>query len=155
MKKAILKILALAVFLIAEVSWGQRGEDPVNFTYAVKKIQGNVYEIRIIASIEQPWHIYSQFTPEEGPSLPTHINFTKNPLIELIGKPEEKGKLQTKHEEILDVNLKYYKEKVEFVQKIKLKGNAKTNLMGAINYMACTDERCLLPTTEKFSVGIQ
>ena len=153
--RRITRILTLSFFLVTVLSWGQRGEDPVDFKYEVKKIQGNIYEIRIIASIEQPWHIYSQFTPEEGPSLPTHINFTKNPLIELIGKPEEKGKLQTKHEEILDVNLKYYKEKVEFVQKIKLKGKVKTNLMGAINYMACTDERCLLPTTEKFSVGIQ
>jgi thiol:disulfide interchange protein DsbD len=153
--RRITRILTLSFFLVTVLSWGLRGEDPVDFKYEVKKIQGNVYEIRIVASIEQPWHIYSQFTPEEGPSLPTHINFTKNPLIELIGKPEEKGKLVTKHEEILDVNLKYYKEKVEFVQKIKLKGNVKTNLMGAINYMACTDERCLLPTTEKFSVGIQ
>jgi hypothetical protein len=153
--RRITRILTLSFFLVTVLSWGQRGEDPVDFKYEVKKIQGNVYEIRIIASIEQPWHIYSQFTPEDGPSLPTHINFTKNPLIELIGKPQEKGQLQTKHEEILDVNLKYYKEKVEFVQKIRLKGNVKTNLMGAINYMACTDERCLLPTTEKFSVGIQ
>jgi hypothetical protein len=104
MGKKMLRILTFALFLLTGISWGQRGEDPVDFKYEVKRIGGNVYEVRIIASIEQPWHIYSQFTPEDGPSLPTHINFTKNPLIELIGKPEEKGKLQTKHEEILDVN---------------------------------------------------
>jgi thiol:disulfide interchange protein DsbD len=139
---------------MAFTSLDQKKENPVSFKYEVKKLSGNIYEVKIIASIDEPWHIYSQFTPKEGPSLPTHISFVKNPLVEVVGKPVENGKLITKHEEVLDVNLKYFADKVEFVQKIKLKASVKTNLMGTIEYMACTSERCLMPTTEKFTLGL-
>jgi hypothetical protein len=152
---SVIRMVALLGFLIAFTSWDQKEEDPVSFSYEVKKIDGNLYEVRIVAKIDEPWHIYSQFTPSEGPSLPTHINFIKNPLVQLIGKLEEKGKLITRHEKILDVELKYFTKQVEFVQKIKLKGNVKTNLNGSIEYMVCTDERCLPPTSEKFALGIQ
>lgn len=143
-----------AFIIVAFTSREQKTENPVSFKYEVKKLSGSLYELRIIASIEEPWHIYSQFTPADGPSLPTHFSFGKNPLIEVIGKTEEKGSLITKHEEVLDVNLKYFKNKVEFVQKIKLKAGVKTNVTGTIEYMACTDERCLMPTTEKFTVSL-
>lgn len=156
MKRKFWKLFSLlAVFFsVAFTSRDQKTENPVRFSYEVKKLSGNIYEVKIIASIDEPWHIYSQFTPAEGPSLPTHISFVKNPLVEIVGKPEEKGTLITKHENVLDVNLKYFKNKVEFVQKVKLKAVVKTNLMGTIEFMACTDERCLMPTTEKFTFGL-
>lgn len=156
MKTIVLKLtFLLAGFLmVAFKSSEQKTENPVSFKYEVKKVGEKEYEVKIIAKIDDPWHIYSQFTPAEGPSLPTSISFTKNPLVELIGKPQEKGKLITKHEEVLDVNLKYFAKQVEFVQKVKLKANVTTNLIGSIEYMACTDERCLMPTTEKFTLGI-
>ena len=156
MKKKIWKLCFLLVvfFSVAFTSRDQKTENPVRFNYTVKKLSGNIYEVKIIASIDEPWHIYSQFTPADGPSLPTSISFVKNPLVEIVGKPEEKGKMITKHEEVLDVNLKYFADKVEFVQKVKLKGSAKTNLIGSIEYMACTNERCLMPTTEKFTLDL-
>lgn len=129
-------------------------ENPVNFDYKVKKTGTHLYEISIVAYVDAPWHIYSQYTPTDGPNLPTSITFTKHPLIALIGKPAEIGKLITKHEEVLDVNLKYFTGKVEFVQKIKLKGAIKTNLRGSIEYMVCTDGRCLSPTTVNFDVAL-
>ena len=149
-----LPLLITILSMLAFATRNQNDENPVSFKYDVKNIGGNIYEVKITAQIEEPWHIYSQYTPADGPSLPTHISFSKNPLVEIVGKPEEKGKLITKHEEVLDVNLKYFNDKVEFVQKVKLKAHVKTNLNGTIEYMACTNERCLMPTTEKFSVGI-
>jgi hypothetical protein len=154
-KNRLLVLIALAGLMIAFASWGQEEENPVTFNYEVKKIGEKVYEIRIIAKIDDPWHIYSQYTPAEGPSLPTSISFSKNPLVELVGKPQEKGTLIVRHEKILDVDLKYFAGQVEFVQTVKLKANVKTNIVGTINYMACTEQRCLLPTSEKFTLGIQ
>jgi hypothetical protein len=152
---AIRLTIFLSVFLVvAFTRKEQKTENPVSFAYEVKSIGNNLYEVKIIAKIEDPWHIYSQHTPADGPSLPTHISFVKNPLVEIIGVPEEKGNLVTKHEEVLDVNLKYFKGQVVFVQKVKLKAGVKTNLNGTIDYMACTDERCLMPTTEKFTLAI-
>ena len=157
MRKNLLNFgLALTGFLtLAFTSKEQKTpEHPVSFNYEVKKLRGNLFEVKITAKIEEPWHIYSQHTPTDGPSLPTNINFVKNPLVEIVGKPEEKGKMITKHEEVLDVNMKYFANQVEFVQKVKLKASVKTNLMGTIEYMACTNERCLMPTTEKFTLAL-
>lgn len=133
----------------------QSADNPVSFNYKVKKIDDKEYEVRIIAIIENPWHIYSQFTPADGPSLPTAIHFTRNPLVEVVGKPVEKGELITKKEDVLNVELKYYGGTVEFVQKLKVKNGVKTNLNGSIEYMACTDQRCLMPTSEAFSIGLK
>lgn len=151
----ILRIITLICFFFAFTSFVQKNENPVSFSYEVKKISRNLYEVRINAKIDEPWHIYSQFTSAKGASFPTHINFIKNPLIEFIGTPEEKGKLTTKHEEVLNVNLKYFAGQVEFVQKVKLKANVATNILGIIEYMACTDQKCLLPMSEKFTLKIQ
>ena len=156
MKRKMINLCLLLAVLAGGAfrSRDQKTENPVRFSYEVKKLSGTLYEVKITASIDESWHIYSQFTPTEGPSLPTHISFVKNPLVEIIGKPEEKGKMITRHEEVLDVNLKYFANKVEFVQKVKLKTPVKTNLIGTIEYMACTNERCLMPTTEKFTLGL-
>lgn len=140
--------------LLSLLIWAQNVENPVTFSYKVNKIDDKEYEIRIIAVIEKPWHIYSQFTPPDGPSLPTAIHFTRNPLVEVVGKPVEKGNLITKKEEVLNVELKYYGGTVEFVQKLRVKNAVKTNVNGSIEYMACTDQRCLMPASETFSIGL-
>lgn len=148
--KNILSILI--IFLLALSASAQ--DNPVSFDYKVKKTGNKLYEVSIVAHVDAPWHIYSQYTPTDGPSLPTSIKFTRHPLIEMIGKTAEIGQLITKHEEVLDVNLKYFTGKVEFVQKVKLKGAIKTNLRGSIEYMVCTDGRCLSPTTVNFDVAL-
>ena len=103
--------------------------------------------------VNSPWHTYSQFTPDGGP-LPTHFSFTKNPLYMLDGKVKENGKLFKKHEDVFGVDVKYFNGKVDFVQLVKVKGNAKTNFSGAVEFMVCNDQQCLPPATEKFSIPL-
>ncbi len=128
-------------------------QKPVSFSYSVKKKVEKNYEVRITATVEKGWHIYSQGTPDGGPS-PTVINFSKNPLVELNGKIKEVGDMHKKFEEVFDVNVHYYDNKVEFIQLVKLKSSAKTNLSGTIDYMVCNNEQCLPPKTISFSVAI-
>jgi thiol:disulfide interchange protein DsbD len=144
-------VFSILLFAFSFISYSQ---NVVHWNFSSKKISDKTYEVYITATIDDDWHIYSQSTPKEGPSLPTKITFNKNPLLSFQGKVKEVGKMVTKHEEILDVDLKYFQTKVDFVQVVKLKSNAKTSVSGSIEYMACTDERCLLPTTEKFSILI-
>ena len=49
--------------------------------------------------MDHGWHIYSQTTPEGGP-VPTTIEFTKNPLVNLQGTAKETGKMEQRHEEL-------------------------------------------------------
>lgn len=119
-----------------------------------KKLTGTQFEIRITVSVEEPWHIYSMKTPDDGP-FPTKVTFKKNPIVILNGSVKEEGDLIEKHEEVFDTQVKYYEGTVVFIQKITVKGKAKTNITGTIEYMLCNEEQCMPPKKESFSVQLQ
>ena len=150
MRKIILLLLACAG--IGSVLSAQSNE--VSWSFSAKKIADKTYEVHFTATIQSPWHIYSQNLAEGGP-IPTRFAFNKNPLVTVTGKPKEVGKMIEKHEEVFDMKVKYYEKKVGFVQVVKLKSNVKTNITGSIEYMVCTNEECLPPQTKQFSVAIQ
>ena len=133
---------------------GMNAQSPVSMSYSAKKMADNIYELHITATIEDGWHLYSQFSDDKG-GVPASINFTKNPLVTLDGKVKEVGKLKSNFEELFGVTVKYFEDKVDFVQVIKLKGKVKTNISGSISYMVCNDKECMPPTTKKFSIAIQ
>ena len=146
--KNLLFLPALMVFISLQA------QDPVQWSFSAKKIADKTYELYMTANVESPWSIYSQQTPDGGP-LPTSFSFSKNPLVNLVGNVKEKGSIKKKFEEVFEVDVLYYKDKVEFVQVIKLKNNIKTNINGTLEYMACNDEQCLPPREVPFSVSIQ
>ena len=129
-------------------------KDPVKWSFTSKKKDASTYEVRITATIEDGWHIYSQTTPDGGP-IPTTIAFTKSPLMTIEGTPKEVGKLEQRHEELFGVDVKQYSNKVEFVQIVKLKGAARTVVNGTVEFMTCNDRECLPPSKEKFSITLQ
>ena len=144
----------VVLLLIAAAHGFSQVKDPVKWTYTSKKIDESTFEINLTATVDPSWHIYSQTTPEGGPSA-TVISFTKNPLIQLEGEVNELGKLEQKHEELFGVDVKQFSNKVSFVQTVRLKGKAKTAITGTIEFMTCNNRECLPPKTEKFSVSLK
>lgn len=149
MKKLMTLLFALA---ITGITMAQSG-DPVSWTFSAKKIADKTYEIHMTANVSSPWHMYSQYSPDGGP-LPTKFEFTKNPLATLEGKVKEIGKMETKHEEVFNVDVKQFAGKVDFVQVVKLKSNVKTNISGNVEFMACDESQCLPPKTVPFTVSV-
>jgi DsbC/DsbD-like thiol-disulfide interchange protein len=147
--RTILFLLSSAVFVV-----NANAQDPVKWVFTSKKISGRMYEIKLTATVSNGWHIYSQSTPSGGPAATT-IVFSKHPLIETQGNIKEIGDMHKKFEETFDVDVWFFNNKVEFVQVVQLKTNAKTNLSGTIEYMVCNDEKCLPPKTVPFSIAIQ
>ena len=129
-------------------------QNPVNWKYNAKKIADKTYEVHLIATVQSPWHIYSQTTPDSGP-LPTKISFHKNPMVTFAGELKEGGKLLRRYEEVFGIDVKYFESKADFIQVVKLKNNVKTNINGTIEFMACNDEQCLPPATINFSVKLE
>ena len=82
----------LAVFCIS-FSVSAQIQDPVDWSYSVKKVSADTYTFTATANIEGDWHIYSQTTGKGGP-IPTKITFNKNPLITIVGATKEIGKVQ-------------------------------------------------------------
>jgi hypothetical protein len=148
MKKITLSFLAL---LIAGFAFAQI-ESPVKWSYTAKRISDKVYEIHMTATLDPKWHIYAQ-DAGEGPE-PTTFNFLKNPLIKLDDKVKEIGKLEKEYDPNFRSELKFYSNRVDFVQRVKLKSSASTILKGTVSYMVCNDKKCLPPKEVPFSVKL-
>jgi thiol:disulfide interchange protein DsbD len=143
------------IFLISFLfSISSLAQSPIKWDFSAKKIAGKNYEVHLTASVSQGWHTYSQATPEGGP-FPTKIIFNKNPLIVAEGKINEVGNMVIVHDNGFGVDVHYFSDKVDFVQVIKLKNIVKTNINGAIEFMACTDKMCLPPKTIPFKIPIK
>jgi thiol:disulfide interchange protein DsbD len=126
--------------------------NPVTWAYSAKKIADKTYELHITATMQSGWHLYSQTQPDDAIAEPTKITFNKNPLLILDGKIKEDGKMEKFHDAKLDLSANQYSSKVEFVQTIKLKANAKTNVSGTVRFQTCNDEKCLPPKNVTFSI---
>ena len=128
--------------------------NPVSWSFSSKKINDNVYEIQMIATIQQGWHVYSQSQPKDAIAQPTAFVFNKNPLLEFDGKVKEVGNLEKFKDKELDISANQYSNKVVFTQKVKLKGKAKTNVTGKLTYQTCNDEKCLPAKTVNLSIAL-
>ena len=144
----------IIVFALIIGSISTKAQTPIKWIFTAKKIADKTYEVHITGLIEKSWSTYSQTTPEGGPS-PTSISFLENPLILLDGKIKEIGEMKKKHEMVFGVDVYYYKDKVDFVQVIKVKNNVKTKINGTVEFMACNDEKCLPPEEVPFSIKLQ
>lgn len=147
------KLYTFVIILFAAFSLAAQTKDPVKWEFSSTKKSDKVYEITMTASIDKPWHIYSQNTPAGGP-VPTKIIYTNNPLLTVSGKPKETGKLLVKHEELFGVDVKYFDGKVQFVQTVTLKTSAKTSISGNIEFMVCDDKQCLPPKKVPFEIKL-
>lgn len=143
----------LVLMMMGTAAFSQNTKDPVSWSYVAKQKTENSYDIVITATVTRPWHIYSTTSPK-GSGMPTKITLKKNPLVSVSGGVKEKGKLEKQKDEYTDVEVKYYSDKVEFTQTITLKGKAKTNVSGTVEYMVCNDERCLPPATKSFDIKL-
>ena len=146
--------LTFAAVLIVLSALNAQVQDPVKWNYAATKKSDKEYTVTISATLEPSWHIYSMSTPNGGP-VPTTVTFKRNPLVTIDGKTTENGKPKTVHDEIFDIDVKYYGETVSFVQTVKLKSPVKTNLSGTVKYMVCNDKMCLPPKTVPFNIQLQ
>jgi len=148
------KFLAIIAAVIIASGLHAQVQDPVKWNYSAAKKSDKEYTVTISATLSPAWHIYSIHTPANGP-VPTSISFSKNPLVLMDGHVKENGKLKTEHDEIFGVDVKYFADKVEFVQSVKLKSAVKTNVSGNIKYMVCNDKLCLPPKTIPFNIQLQ
>lgn len=144
--------LLLLTFLTTLTLLAQSNKQ-VKWNFTSKKIAEKTYEVHMTAVINGDFHMYAQNVGVEGP-LPTAFAFTKNPLLQLDGKVKEMGKLVKKYESTWSGNVNYYENTVNFIQTVKVRGTAKTNLTGKVEFMVCDDSRCLPPAEVEFSVNI-
>jgi thiol:disulfide interchange protein DsbD len=147
------KLLFIVLVLVTGVA-AKAQLNPVSWTFSAKKLADKTYELHITATMQSGWHLYSQTQPEDAIAEPTLITFNKNPLLNLDGKIKEEGKMEKFHDAKLDLSAHQYSSKVDFVQVVKLKANAKTKVGGSVRFQTCNDEKCLPPKTVSFNIAL-
>jgi len=152
MKQSI--VLGILVFFLAMARAQNNTLHPIAWQYSVKKIAGLTYEVHLTAVLEAGWHAYSQQQPKEAVAQPTEIHFKPNPLISITGKVKEVGTMEKWKDEASGIMANQYADKVDFVQVIRLKTKVRTNVTGSLTYQVCTNEMCLPPKTEVFSIAL-
>ena len=105
-KKIFLFCSAFYLLLFANTVFSQIFE-PVKWAYSTEQVGDNEYELVFSATIEDGWHLYSQYIKDGGP-IPTSFNFEPVDEIELIEKVEERGELEEEYDPNFEMDLKYY-----------------------------------------------
>lgn len=116
---------------------------------------GESFTVKISASINEKWHIYSTTPMDEGP-VATSFSVPKESQINFVGKPKQPKPI-SKFDDAFGINTEYYENAVTFTQNVKVKetlqpGNYKIEL--GISFMSCNDRMCLPPKTIKQSFMI-
>ena len=75
-------VTTILTLFIANVLFAQVLE-PVKWSFDSKKISETKYELIMKATIENKWHLYSQFIDEGGP-IPTSFNSSDNRVQRLM-----------------------------------------------------------------------
>ncbi len=124
---------------------------PVTWSYSSKKISATEYELIFKATIDSPWHLYSQDIPQAPPA--TTFDFVKDSSYTLVGKVKEVGNVIQEYDKNFNMVLKYYSDSVSFVQKIMLNAPGAT-VAGEVNYMSCDETQCLAPQDLDFTFDL-
>jgi hypothetical protein len=108
--------------------------------------------MRILASIPEGWHIYSQFVaPEIGP-VPTSFALKPSSGIKCIGRVEQPAPIQ-QYDDAFGALLDYFEGEVLFSQQLKVKKTG--TVQCTISYMMCDKTMCLPPTEKQLLITIK
>ncbi|MFB6456734.1 protein-disulfide reductase DsbD domain-containing protein [Chitinophaga sp. Hz27] len=146
------KVIAVLTLFVLPFIANAQILDPVKWDFSAKKINANTYELHMKANMEAGWHVYAQDCGE-GP-IPTTFTLTNNPLVKLVGKVKENGKLQKTFDKNYKTEMKYYENHADFVQTVTLKGKGTTKVKGKVEFMACDDHQCLPGKEVTFAIVV-
>jgi Thiol:disulfide interchange protein DsbD, N-terminal len=147
------KLIVFIAFIFA--GWSLHAQNPVSWSFSSRKISDKIFEVHLTANIQSGWHLYSQDQPEDAVALPTNVKINNNPLLKLDGKVKEVGNMEKYKDKILGISAHQYSEKVDFVQVIKIKSSARTNVSGSVEFQTCDDKKCLPPKTINFNIALK
>lgn len=112
--------------------------NPVKWTSKVEKLSETEFNLVMEGKIEDEWHVYSQFTPADGP-LPAEFKFKDaKGNFELIGKTKE-SPYKKQYNDVFEVDEYYFEKKVTFTQKVKITNPKLTSIKASIDYQVCKE----------------
>lgn len=131
----------------------QNSDEPVSWSFDIKKVGGDEYDLIYTANLKKDWTVYSLFTDDNGP-FPTSITYETE--VETNGKPTEIGKKKEGPDPLFDnVNVIKYLDAQPFVITQRITSNDQAPISGYLTYMACDKKGCLPPTDVEFVFDVK
>ncbi|MDI1255340.1 MAG: cytochrome c biogenesis protein CcdA [Flavobacterium sp.] len=132
MKKNVFILLAFLAFINVNAQIIK----PVKWTSRVEKVSETEFNLIFDGTIDDGWHVYSQFTPDGG-SLPMEITYkNQKDNYKLIGKTAE-SKTKKVFSDVFEVDEIMFEKKVVLTQKVKIIGANVTKITAGISYQVC------------------
>jgi hypothetical protein len=140
---------SIFILLCLMLSFSSFGQEKVEWTYSYDSASET---ITIAAQIEEGWHLYSQHINEGIGPVATSFEFKENKdQYKLVGKTMEPTPI-TEYDPNFEGELSFFKDHVEFTQKLKLKTSGEVH--GTITFMVCNEVMCLPPVDIDFNLMI-
>ena len=118
--------------------------NPVDWVFEKEKTGENEYLLKVRATIDDGWYVYSQDIDEGGP-IPTSFYFNEIEGVEYTGEVEEVSDYRVEGQDpIFQMFVTKYKKEVTFVQRAIVEPGVGM-ITGEFEYMTCDDIRCLAP----------
>ena len=118
-------------------------KNPLEWEGAIKKITDTDYELSLTGYIDDNWHVYSQYTPEDlekglGP-IPLFIDFKKLDKDYILDGPLEESETHREYSETWGFDEVFFKEIAILKQKVKLSNPAVKVIKTILYYQVCID----------------
>ncbi|WP_417357071.1 protein-disulfide reductase DsbD family protein [Flavobacterium sp.] len=115
--------------------------EPVKWTSKIEKKSETEYVLIFNATIEENWHMYSQFSADGG-GLPLLVEFNNaENNFEAVGKAEE-SETHKEYNDIFEVEETFFSNKAELQQTIKVSNADNALVQVALKYQVCK-ESCI------------
>lgn len=142
--KNLFSTIILTCFFSFSIFAQQLKLDPVKWDFSVNQVSEKEYELVFDANMDKGWYLYSQDMEDDGP-VPTTFNFDENTTIQLADSIAEVGELKEGYDELFEMNIKKYADKVSFTTLISVLDTTNKVITGHVRYMTCEEQRCLPP----------
>ena len=130
------KTIFILLIFLAFTKGNSQILEPVKWTSKIEKKSATNFILIFDAKIEKDWHVYSQFTPENGP-LPIEMTFkNQSGNFDLVGKTKERN-TKTEFNDIFGVNETFFEGKAHMEQEVKLTNLKLKTIEVKLDYQVC------------------
>ncbi len=135
------KFLLLIISFFAFSTVNSQMLEPAKWTTKVEKLSETEFNLIINGTIDDGWHVYTQFTPDGGPLAMKLIFKNQNANYQLIGNAKE-SKFKKEFSEIFEIDEYFFEKSATITQRIKIINPKTNNISLRFEYQVCK-EACI------------
>ena len=126
--------------------------NPVTWTGELTLLDNDEYKLKLVADIEQGWHMYSKDIEGDDGPVPTSINFDFNGSYSAKGALVETAKIMVEeYDPYFSMDLTKLKKQAVYEQ-LFTASNIDAPLEGYLEFMVCDASKCLPPEPMDFRI---